>query len=229
MIDANDAAADLHGLSREEMIGRSFLVQLDDWTPADTETARKELIASGSVVREVTLCRQGGDRVRVETVVTVVSPTQGGFVLARMRDVTRVRQREQVLRDLGNLARLGEAPIDVEEMARRVLGVVAEMWNADASIVVVQDPQGFRVVAGPDTSETIRATFSGLDPADSPLAKQIRESDMPFEIDLSDEATAPEWAARGRAVGLRALRSTPLWFGQRRLGAILLLLSLIHI
>jgi PAS domain S-box-containing protein len=223
VVDANDAAADLHGLSREGMIGRSFLGQIDNWTPADTEATQKELTASGSIVREFTLRRQGGDSVRAETIVTVVSPTEGGFLLARIRDLTRVHQREQALRDLGSLARLGEAPIDVEEMARRVLGIVAETWNADASIVVLQDPHGFRVVAGPDTSETIRATFSGLDPADSPLARRIRESDGPFEIDLSDEATAPEWATRGRAVGLWALRSTPLWFADRRLGAILLL------
>ena len=223
VIDANHAAADLHGLLREEMIGRSFLGRLEGWTPADTEATQQELTASGSVVREVTLLRHGGQKIRVETVVTVVAPTEGGFVLARMRDLTRVHQRDQALRDLGSLGRLGETPISVEEMARLAVGIVAETWDADASVVVLQDAPGFRVVAGPNTSETIRATFSGLDPADSPLAQRIRESDGPFEIDFRDKATAPDWAARGRAIGLWALRSTPLWFADRRLGAILLL------
>jgi PAS domain S-box-containing protein len=223
VVDANAAAAELHGVPLEDMVGRSFLERLVGWTPADTEAAQKELAASGSIVREIELRHQGEGTVRVEVIVTLVSPTNRGLALARMRDLTRVRQREQVLRDLGSLARLGETATGVEEMARRVLGIVAETWNADASIVVLQNADGFRVVAGPGTSETIRATFSGLDPADSPLAHRVRESDGPFEIDFSDLATAPEWIARGRAVGLWALRSTPLWFGDRRLGAILLL------
>jgi PAS domain S-box-containing protein len=223
VVDANAAAAELHGVPLEGMVGRSFLERLAGWTPADTEAAQKELAASGSIVREIELRRQGGGTVRIEVIVTLVSPPDLGLALARMRDLTRVHQGEQALRDLGSLARLGEAANGVEEMARRVLGTVAETWNADASIVVLQNADGFRVVAGPGTSETIRATFSGLDPADSPLAHRVRESDGPFEIDFSDRATAPEWIARGRAVGLWALRSTPLWFGDRRLGAILLL------
>jgi PAS domain S-box-containing protein len=223
VVEANGTAAAMHGLSTEEMIGRSFLGQLVDWTPADTEASHKELLASGSVVREVTLRRTDGECIRVEAVVSIVSPTGGCFVLARIRDLSRVHERENMLRDLGNLARLGDAPIDVEEITRRALGVVAGMWNAEASIAVLEDPRGFRIVAGPDTSETIRAAFSGLDPADSHLANRIRESDGPFEIDFQDDSPAADWAVRGRAVGLRVLRSTPLWFGDRRLGAILLL------
>ncbi len=223
VVDANDAAAGLYGLAREEMIGRSFLERLEGWTRADMEATQRELIASGSIIREVELRRHEGDTIRVEAIVTVVSPTESGFVLARLRDLQHVPPEEQMLRDLGSLARHGEESIDVEEMARRVLGVVADTWHADASIVVLQNPDGFRVVAGPGSSETMRATFSGLDPADSPLARRIRESDGPFEIDLGDEATTPEWAARGQALGVLALRSTPLWFADRRLGAIVLL------
>jgi PAS domain S-box-containing protein len=222
-IDANEPAAALHGLSRDEMIGRNLLGELAESEAADTEATRKELLASGSVVREVVLRRPGADGVRVEAIMTVVGPNEGGFVLVRERDLTRVHEGEQVLRDLGNLARLGEAPVDVEEIARRALGVVAEAWNADASLVVLQDPHGFRIIAGPGTSETVRAAFSGLDPADSPLAHRIRESDGPFEIDFRKDAAASDWSGRGRAVGLSTLRSTPLWFGDRRLGAVLLL------
>jgi len=135
-----------------------------------------------------------------------------------------VHEREVMLRDLGRLARLGEGPIDVEDVARRALGIVAGTWSADASIVVLQDQHGFQIIAGPNTSETIRAAFSGMDPADSPLANRIRESDGPFEIDFGEQAAAAaDWANRGLAIGLSVLRSTPMWFGDRRLGAILLL------
>ena len=48
--------------------------------------------------------------------------------------------------------------------------------------------------------------------------------DRPFEIDL-DDAGAPDWVARGRALGLRTLRATPLRFADRAIGAVILLWS----
>ncbi len=133
--------------------------------------------------------------------------------------MTQVRQREQMLDDLARLA--GES-IPVEDAARHALELVGEAYEATASIIVLQTDDGFGVVAGPHTPEAIRATFSGLDPAESPLARRIREADGAFEIDL-DDPSAPEWAERGRAMGLCVLRATPLRFGDRRIGAIVLL------
>jgi PAS domain S-box-containing protein len=224
IIDANDAAAALQGLKRGDMIGHNYLGDLQGWTAADTEAARKEAVDGGSFVREVTLKRPTGDPIQVEAVGTIVSPTEGGYVLVRLRDLTPAQASEHMLRDLGRLARLSDDPIEVDEVARRALDIIGSAWKADASIIVLQGDAGFSVVAGPDTSEAIRATFSGLDPADSPLARRIRESDKPFEIDL-DDASAPDWAERGLALGLCSLRATPLLFGNRRLGAIVLLWS----
>jgi PAS domain S-box-containing protein len=224
VLDANEAAAALHGLKRDELIGHSTLGSIQDWQATDTETAQKEAVAAGTIVREFTLQPHVGSPIRVEAIGTLVSPIERGHVLIRLRDLTRAHASEQMLRDLGSLARLSDEPISVEETARRALDIVAGVGKTDAAIIVLQGSEGFSVVAGPDTSEAIRATFSGLDPADSPLARHIRESDRPFEIDL-DEDTAPDWAERGRALGLRTLRAAPLWFADRIIGAIVLLWS----
>jgi PAS domain S-box-containing protein len=222
VIDASDAGAAIHGRSRDEMIGHAFLGDLKNWTEADTEAARKEAVSAGSIVRELTLNRPNGDSVRVECIGTIVSPTERGYVLVRMRDLTKSGASEQMLRDLGRLSRISDEPMAVEDVARRVLEIVAGSWPTSASLIVLQNEEGFSVVPGPNTPETIRAAFGGLDPADSPLARRIREADRPFEIEL-DDPSAPQWAKGRRALGMKTLHSTPLWFGDRTIGAIILL------
>jgi PAS domain S-box-containing protein len=222
IIDANDAAAALHGRKRGELIGHSYLGDLQNWSAEQTEAAQSETMAAGSIVREITLRRPAGDSVQLECIGTIVSPTERGYVLIRMRDLARIDASERVLRDLGRLSRLSDEPMAVEEVARRVLEIVAESWPTAASLIVLQNDEGFSVVPGPNTPETVRAAFGGLDPADSPLARRIREAERPFEIEF-DDATAPEWAERGRALGMKTLYSTPLWSGDRTLGAIILL------
>ena len=80
-------------------------------------------------------------------------------------------------------------------------------------------------MTGPETSESIRATFGGLVPAGSPLARRLLELDRPLRVDLTDESVESGWAPRVRALGLSTLWSTPLWFADRRIGALTLLWS----
>ena len=223
VVDATDATYKLVNSTHDDVIGGSFESCLVDWTPEDTAAVRQELDTSGLTVRDVTIRRGAADQVRVEAIVSAVPQSEGWLVLVRLRDLTQVDRRSQGLRALGDLASLGDALVDIEEVARRALTIVTGTSKADASLVVLQDTIGLRIIAGPGTSETIRATFGGLDPAASALARRIKESDSPFEIDFGGEDEALDWASRGRAVGMCTLRSTPLWFGDRRLGAIVLL------
>jgi PAS domain S-box-containing protein len=121
------------------------------------------------------------------------------------------------------LAKLADENLEVGDAARKILAILAEGWSANASLIVLQGPDGFSVVAGPGTSEAIRASFTGLDPAQSSLAHQIREADKPFAIDVGRETSTSDWAERIRSLGLCALRSAPLWFDGKRIGAIVLL------
>jgi PAS domain S-box-containing protein len=221
--DANEAAAELIGWQREEMVGHSLLPALKGWTTVDTQSAQHELEKAGSIVRELTVSRRDGIRIQVEATCTMVAPTDGGFALIRLRDLTTTHLQTKMLREMGSLARITGEPMEIAAVARQVVAVVAEGLHADASIIVLQGREGFTVVAGPETSEAIRASFSGLDPADSPLAHRIREAEKPFEIDLDGERGKSVWAERIRALGLCELRATPLWFAEDRIGAIVLL------
>jgi len=222
--DANDAAAALHGRERSEMIGRSYLADIQDWTASDTQEAQRETIEAGSIVREYTLNRQAGDAVRIEAIGTLVSPTERGYVLVRLRDLTQAHAHGQMLRDLGRLARLSDDPATVEEVAGRVLEIVAGAWQSTASLIILHDAGQFSVVAGPDTSVAIRSAFYAMEPATSPLARSIRESDRPFEIDF-DSAGETEIPEGLGVLGLSTLRAAPLWFADRRIGSMVLLWS----
>jgi PAS domain S-box-containing protein len=105
ILDANDAAAELHGRSREEMIGHSYLDDIEDWTAGDTAEAQSEAVAAGSIMRVFNLRQKTGPSIQVEAIGTLVSPTERGHILVRMRDLSRTKAREQMLRDLGGLAR----------------------------------------------------------------------------------------------------------------------------
>ena len=224
IIDANDAAADLHGRNRSDMIGRSYLGDIQDWTPSDTQEAQTETVSAGSIVREYTLKRATGDTVRVEAIGTLVSPVERGYVIVRLRDLTRVHAREQMLRDLGRLARLSDEPLAVDDVARKVLEIVGGAWRASASLIVLHDADESSVVAGPDTPDAVRSVFLAMEPATSPIARSIIESDKPFASDLKDAGT-PEVVAGWLALGLSTLRATPLWFADRKIGTIVLLWS----
>ena len=100
VLDANEAAAALHGLKRDELIGHSTLGSIQDWQATDTETAQKEAVAAGTIVREFTLQPHVGSPIRVEAIGTLVSPIERGHVLIRLRDLTRAHASEQMLRDL---------------------------------------------------------------------------------------------------------------------------------
>ena len=86
---------------------------------------------------ELTLISRPAASLEVEGIASLVAPTEGGYMLIRIRDLTRVRQQDELLRDLAGLARLGDEPIEVQELARRVLSIVASTWGADASLAVL--------------------------------------------------------------------------------------------
>jgi PAS domain S-box-containing protein len=127
VIDANDAAALLHGLGRQELIGHSYLDDIEDWTPADTEAAQNETVAAGSIVRVLRLRQRTGQSIQVEAIGTLVSPTERGYVLVRMRDLSRTGARERMLRDLGGLARQSD-----EHAIGRLADEVVEELDANA-------------------------------------------------------------------------------------------------
>ena len=130
----------------------------------------------------------------------------------------------QMLRDLAGLPSITKDPTQVQQIAERALQVVAEAWLTDMSVVVIDGSAGAGlVVAGPHTSEAARARLAGMGPANSRLTGRTMEVTAPLEIDLSSDRPAPAIADRIRGLGCRTLRATPIRFGGKSIGTLILL------
>ncbi len=224
IVDANELAAALLGTSRQDMIGKPLVSFLVGRTDADTEATRNELLASGSIVRRVSVQPAWGEAFPAEIIVSLATSMAGGYgyCLVRMCDRTEEERLEVLLRNLAALARLGDQLQTAEEVAQQALDIIAASWSAGAAMAILDSEDGFSIVAGTSTPEAIRATLSGVDPARSPLATLVKDAQVPFEMDLGDPHSPP-WTGRASALGLCALRGTPLWCDDRRIGAMVLL------
>ena len=224
IVDANELGAAILRTSPKDLIGKTIVAFLVGRTDADTEAAHSELLASGSIVRHVPVQPASGDPFPAEIVVSLATSVAGGYgyALARLRDRTDEEKLEGMLRNLAALARPGDELIGAEDVAQQALEIIAASWGADASIAILDSADRFSIVAGTSTPEAIRATLGGVDPARSPLALLVKDMKAPLEMDLGDPHSPP-WTARARALGLCALRATPLWYDNRRIGAMVLL------
>ena len=193
IVDANERAAALLGTSREELLGKRLVGFLVGRTDADTDSAREELLASGSIVRRVPVQPASGDPFPAEIIVSLATSVAGGYgySLVRLSDRTQEEHLEAMLRNLAALARPGDQQLEAEEVAQRALEIIAATWAAGAAVAILESADGFSIVAGTSTPEAIRATLSGVDPARSPLALLVKDAQAPFEMDLGDPRAPP--------------------------------------
>jgi PAS domain S-box-containing protein len=224
IVDANEAAAAILRTKPKDLIGKPLIGFLVGRTDADADAVKAELLASGSMVRLDTVRPVSGDPFPAEMIASLVTPMAGGFgyALIRMRDRTEEERLEEMLRSLAALSRPGYRLLDVEEVAQRALEIVAASVAAEASVAILDGPEGVSIVAGTNTPEAVRATLGDVDPARSPLALLVKDAEAPFEMDLGDPHS-PAWAERARALGLCSLQATPLWYDDSRIGALVLL------
>ena len=220
IIDANEAGAAMLRTSVADLIGRVLIGFTVEPTAAGAAAARAELLAVGSLVRRVPVQPPTGEPFPAEMIFSLASPS-AGHVLVRVRDRTLDEQLNRMVGDLAALANLDEGTLTETEVAQRGLDVVAATWHTAAIIAFLDGPDGFVVVAGSDTPETIRATLTGVDPARSPLALFVNKAGAPIEMELG-RAGVPAWAVRARSLGLSLLRTAPLSHHDRRLGAMVL-------
>jgi len=130
----------------------------------------------------------------------------------------------QMLRDLAGLPTVPNAPAQVQPIAERALKVISDAWSTDMSVVFIDDSSGVGlVVAGPNTSEAARARLAGMGSANARLTGRTMEVAAPVQFDLSDGSPAPAIAERVRALGCRTMRATPIKFGGKSIGALVLL------
>ncbi len=134
-----------------------------------------------------------------------------------------LQQREaRMLRALAGLPAIANGSKQLRQTAERALQVVAEAWLTDMSVVVTEESGAGRVVAGPNTSEAAGASLAGMGSANSRLTGRTMEVTAPIEVDLSGDA-AVAIADQLRALGCQTLRATPIRFGGKPIGSLILL------
>ena len=226
VIDVNDAACSMLGRTRAQMPGLPMKTLLEDWTEADAAMARAELLDAGSIVRTVNIrvAGSGGqtETRAVEAICTIVSPTDGGYTLVRLRDLTSLRQSERMIRELAALARVEDEPTDVASVAQTAIDIVTTTLRAAAGLMVLVDGPDSRQFISRGAAGDLRAALVALTGAGNPLARRISESPKPFGLDLQEAAQSGLIDA-GQFAGLTTLWATPLWFVDRHIGTVLLL------
>ena len=222
IVEASGPGAAVFGASPAEVVGRSLTSHIPGWTDAARRSAFSEIVRAGSIVREAVIARASGEPRPVELIATLVSPVDAGLALVRLHDLAEVRQFSSVLKSLTDLAGLARSTWDVEAVAARALEIVSVVWRADISIVAVASTGTVRYEVGTGASDTARTRLAAIATSEAGLAGQLPKIDSPLDVDLVREGVETGLAEQVRAYGCKSLRATPLWFGDRRVGTLLL-------
>jgi PAS domain S-box-containing protein len=225
VVEANDAAMALFGLVRHELVGARLRDLASDWSEADGLSAWSELLKAGSIIRSLDIRRgdaapDGQRSATVEVISTLVPPTEGGYVLMRLRDVTQSREREQGLRDLATLAKAGGEPADIAQVASQAVDIVTRVWWADAGFMALLDGDSLTWYASHGADDALVGAVSAIDGA-SPLVRRSLESERPFRLRV-DEAVSSGLVDAATLMGVASVWVSPLWFADRTIGLFVL-------
>jgi hypothetical protein len=138
-VDVNDEAVRLYGYSREELIGHTS-AELGLFS-AD---ARAQLVAKlckqGSVVTDVPIRRKSGETIELLTSLQLVKLGDEPCLLSTLIDVTErrraeatLREREQLLAEMGRMAKVGGWSLDVATGKGQWTEEVARIHDLDPS------------------------------------------------------------------------------------------------
>jgi PAS domain S-box-containing protein len=225
VVEANDAAMALFALGRHELVGARLRDLTLDWSEADRLSAWSEILEAGSIIRSLDVRRgdaapAGQRSATIEVISTLVPPTEGGYVLMRLRDISQSREREQGLRDLATLAGAGGEPADIAQVTSQAVDIVTRVWWADAGFMALLDGEGLTWYGSRGADEALVDAVSALDGA-SPLVRRSLESDRPFRVRV-DEAASSGLVDVATFTGVASVWVSPLWFADRTIGLLVL-------
>lgn len=222
IVDASDAGTAMFDTTPAGITGQPMVLYFPAMTATTLEGARKELLRSGSILREAVIKKPTGESEPVELIVTLASPIEAGFALVRIRDLAEVRQFGAVLRSLDDLAAMARTTWDMDAVVDRAIEIATSVWHADIAMVVASSTGAIRYAAGSGVSEPVRDRLAEATTSESRLSGRLSQVDAPMDIDLARDADAPELAELLRTYNCQSLRATPLWFGDRQVGGLFL-------
>ena len=165
IVEANETALRMLGKTNDELKETPLPSFFEHWRESDTNAARAEARTSGSIIREVTIKLANDERRQVELIASLVVPGENGLLLMRLHDLKSVRQTETLLRNLDELADLARSHLEVQEIATQAAEMVAQVWQADAAVVLTTEPEAVGVAAGPAFSQADRNRLASIGPS----------------------------------------------------------------
>jgi PAS domain-containing protein len=221
IIAANEATAALLGRGPEDLVGSRLRDLAIEWSEVDRTAAWKEILDAGSIFRTLEIRRTGSSEeprqtALVEVIATLIPGSRGNRVLMRLRDVTMSLDREQMLRDLAALARVGAEPADLNRVCAEASDVLTRIWGADAGLLALFDGDAATWCSGDAADRFLLDVVSAPDES-LPLIRRLREAERPFHLD-ADEIAAAGLSGSGGAPCYATIWAAPLWFADRRIG-----------
>ena len=197
ILDANPAACELHGYSRDELLQKTMR-DLASFDPGDEHKVVQADLLKGAVI-ETTNRHRDGHSLPVEIRMGKLTTAGGDLVLAIVRDITARKKAEaQIQRQMQRIASLRvvdmsiTASIDLRLTLKVIVDQVINQLNADAADILLLNPftealeyatgRGFYTSTIREINQRLDRGFAGQAALDRQLVfiQNLHEIDNPF-------------------------------------------------
>jgi PAS domain S-box-containing protein len=213
--DVNPAGADLYGLSRDEIIGRTAIdVDSEEGAESINRNGRMALLSDKTVTYEISRTYNSRPRCTINVIVAPVEVLEdGGLVLVCGRDLTGQRHAEEALRQSQKMEAIGQLTGGIAHDFNNLLAVVMgslELMQSRIARGRVNEIHRF-VVTAQQAAKRAAALTHRL------LAFSRRQTLSPTVTDLNHLVKSMEDLIRrtiGQQIELRVIAAGSLWMTQ---------------
>jgi PAS domain S-box-containing protein len=213
--DVNPAGADLYGLSRDQIIGRTAIdVDSEEGAESINRNGRMALLSDKTVTYEISRTFNSRPRCTINVIVAPVEVLEaGGLVLVCGRDLTGQRHAEEALRQSQKMEAIGQLTGGIAHDFNNLLAVVMgslELMQSRIARGRVNEIHRF-VVTAQQAAKRAAALTHRL------LAFSRRQTLSPTVTDLNHLVKSMEDLIRrtiGQQIELRVIAAGSLWMTQ---------------
>ncbi|MDZ7745244.1 MAG: PAS domain S-box protein [Halobacteriales archaeon] len=188
-LTVNDAATELSGYTREELIDKHVSVLMDEENiRRGTQKIRELLDGAETVTYEMSVTTKRGEQRRVENHVSLLPAPDGEFrgTVGVLRDVTDRHRRDQRLHGLHDTTRQLFAASDPETIANQVVDAAADVLGHEVSMVRLVEED---LLVPTNVSQALTDRLGSREPisvdADRSVARAFRNGE-PMYFDGND-------------------------------------------
>lgn len=221
LLDVNDAFLQILDLSKKETVGNSLsLINKNFCDDVKNFIAGAEQENDTSHDIEITLKRKSGNTLHGLLSVCIVEYSRGRLVLIMLKDISRGKQAEQLLRIQRDLSVAAGAAPGPEEITECILDYALRIEGLDSGAVYTVDESGrhAKLIISAGFSEDFIDSISPL--SSSFLYEKTFTSDRPVYLTFKEAALPLDDVRDGR--GLEAIALVPIRHENKVIGVLVL-------